>query len=1059
MAKIISAAGWVVVLGLATNAFCSAGRVALDQEFLSPPDSSRPWCYWWWLNGNASREGITRDFEEMKRQGIGGALLFDAGEADVNRGPAFMSAAWRALFRHALKEADRCGIVLTVNLCSGWNCGGPWVTPEHAAQKLVSAETMIKGPGRVSVALPRPPAVKGFYREVAVLAMPAPGATPESCTLTASSQFENYGPALAEDGKDDTRWISNGNKPGLGPTPAKPEYLQFTLAAPSTATAIRVRPYPDCSPKDVEVQASADGKTFRTLKRVTLKPKGEQTVSFAPATATHFRAVFLSTYPYQGQENWNVQVSEIALLRGDQVVSRSAAGTAIWRRDTTLNLTPAVNQDGRLVWEAPAGNWRVLRIGCTLHGKTLSCVGSGPTGLEIDPLSAAAMDAHFAETGAKLLADAGPLAGKTLQYFHIDSWEIGQPTWTPRMREEFRQRRGYDPLPFLPAVLGRIVDSPEATTRFLQDYRRTVADLVAANYYGRLEELSVQGGLLGTHPESGGPFFDHWIDALECLGRTAVPMGEFWKRNSEPDGPITWHNNPSPKQAASAAHIYGKPVCQAEAYTSFAEDWIDNPWNMKDLGDAACCEGLTRQVLCFWVHQPRLDAKPGFQWTHVGTHFDPNLTWWPMSAGWLKYIARCQHLLRQGLFVADFAYLQSETIPSFLSRPGPKGFTPRPGLVPPLPAGCDYDALNAEALMTRAAARNGRLALPDGMSYRYLVLPHETNAMLSPATVKKINALAAAGVSVIGPPSFAGAIPRLRVAAPDAAVRADGLEPDIEFRSPTDRAQWVWIHRRAGGTDIYFLSNQAAAEASATVAFRAAGRQPELWDAVTGTIRDLPEFRAEPGRPVVPLQFAPRQSWFVVFRKRSQEPGVRSRRNFPALKPVMELTGPWEVQFDPQWFYPDHGTGGKIRFERLTDWTRRPEDAIKYYSGIATYHITFEPPIQNPKAGILFDLGQVRDVARVKLNGRDLGVVWTAPWQVEIPDGLLKPGGNALEIAVANLWPNRLTGDATLPKEQRRTITNARVYEKKCADAQTAGRPPTLMPSGLLGPVRLLVAE
>ena len=249
---------------------------------------------------------------------------------------------------------------------------------------------------------------------------------------------------------------------------------------------------------------------------------------------------------------------------------------------------------------------------CT--AELVNCVGSGPTGLEIDTMSAEAMDAHFAETGAKLIADAGPLAGKTLQYFHIDSWELGQPTWTPKMREEFQTRRGYDPLFYLPALLQRTVDDTSTTQRFLADFRRTAADLVAANYYGRLRERTVKGGLRGIHPESGGPFFDHWIDALQCEGINDVPMGEFWKRDIEPAGPITWppQTNPTVKQIACAAHIYGKPVCQAEAFTSFCADWMDDPWTMKDIGDEAFCHGLTRNVLCFWVHQPRLGRQTRF---------------------------------------------------------------------------------------------------------------------------------------------------------------------------------------------------------------------------------------------------------------------------------------------------------------------------------------------------------------------------------------------------------------------------------------------------------------
>jgi hypothetical protein len=863
---------------------------------------------------------------------------------------------------------------------------------------------------------------------------------------------------MAQDGDDQSRWISNGDKPGMGPTPEKPEFLQFDSAEPQTAAGLFLKPYPDCGPKDIEVQASDDGQAFRPLMRVTLQPREEKTLAFDETRAEHFRVVFLSAHPYHDGASWNVQVAEIALLTKEQLADKKPPARSGWRHDQVVNLTKMADQAGQLSWDVPDGNWQVLRIGQTLHGKQTSCVGSGPGGLEIDTMSAAAMDMHFAETGAKLLTDAGPLAGKTLQYFHIDSWELGQPTWTPRMGEEFQRRRGYDPLPWLPAVLGRTVDDAAATNRFLQDYRRTVADLVAANYYGRLRELTLQGGLRGIHPESGGPFFEHWIDALQCEGVNDVPMGEFWKRNSEPDGPIIWPDNPTLKQAACAAHIYGKPVCQAEAFTSFGDDWMDDPWSMKDIGDAAFCEGLTRNVLCFWIHQSLLDAKPGFQWAHVGTHFDCNLTWWPLGGSWLTYLARCQHMLRQGLFVADFACLQSEAIPGFLA---PRHIQ--------RPAGFDYDALNAEVLLTRATARNGRLILPDGMSYRYLVLPAQDDAILSPAVLRKVNQLAESGVTVIGPKALTGTVAKLRDGSAVAVARADGLSPDIEFGNPSPGASFDWIHRHHDGTDIYFVSNQGANNSTARVIFRVAGKTPGLWDAVSGEIRDLPEHKAtEDGRTEVPMRFAPRQSFFVVFKNKApKDKDADDTRNFPALVPVREIAGPWTVQFDPKWFYPDNGTGGKVRFDRLEDWTRRTEEGVRHYSGIATYRTSFD--FQPPKGAqkTFLDLGTVRNVARVTLNGHEVAVVWTAPWQVDVSSAL-KSGSNELVVDVANLWPNRLIGDATLPQEKRLTVTNVSTYDtmtgniwgcKKCEDRKKSGKPAELLPSGLLGPVRVMTEE
>jgi len=918
----------------------------LQRDFIAPPHASKAWCYWWWLNGAASKEGITRDFEEMKKQGIAGALLFDAGEggADAPRGPPFMGPQWRELYKHAVRAADRCGIALSVNLCSGWNAGGPWVTTEHAAKKLVGASVTVKGPGHVSLNLPQPEKLQGFSRDIAVLAQP-------------------------------------------------------------------------------ETDAPIGG------------------------------------------------------ARGS------------WDRSRTMDLTGFVDEHGRLTWDTPAGSWTLLRIGYTLHGNLTKFVGSGPGGLEIDTMSAAAMDAHFAETGARLIADAGPLAGKTLQYFHIDSWELGQPTWTPMMRHEFQKRRGYDLLSYLPALLGQTVNDPPTTKRFLADYRRTAADLVAANYYGRFRELTVKGGLRGTHPESGGPFFEHWIDALQCEGVNDIPMGEFWKRNAEPEGFINWppQTNPTVKQIACAAHVYGKPICQAEAYTSFACDWIDDPWAMKDIGDAAFCHGLTRQVLCFWVHQPRLDAGPGNQWAHVGTHFGPTLTWWPMSQAWLTYLARCQFLLCQGRFVADFAYLQSEEIPGFIA--------PRDRQQPPRPAGFDYDVLNAEVLLTRAAARAGRLLLPEGMSYRYLVLPDRSPLAISPRALGKVKELVASGVTVIGAkPSQAlgltnypecddkvrslgdalwgparepvgehkiGAGRVIWGHSLDEVVKTDRLPPDLEFRSPGRPVRLDWIHRRDGETEIYFVANPASTANTVDAVFRIVGKQPELWDAVTGEVRDLTDWRHENDRTLVPLAFAPRQSWFIVFRKTASPGSSTSIANFTALKSVQEVGGSWQVSFDPK-----RGGPSQVTFPGLQDWTTRSEPGIRYYSGTAVYRKQLKGLSPEPDCRLFLDLGAVKNVARVKLNDRDLGVIWTVPWRVEITKAV-RPGHNDLQIEVANLWPNRLIGDGMLPREKRLTMTNVKTYETPlpsneqyptygcpiCDARRKSGGPPVLLSSGLLGPV------
>jgi hypothetical protein len=791
------------------------------------------------------------------------------------------------------------------------------------------------------------------------------------------------------------------------------------------------------------------------------------------------------------QQDWYRDIAVLACRIG---------ADGLWNAQEAVDLTDRF-REGKLKWEVPEGTWTILRFGYTPAAERIS-VPSAPVepSWEIDPLSSEAMDHHFEATGAKLIEDAGPLAGRTLKYTHIDSWEIGSPSWTASFIEDFRARRGYDPRPYLPALAGKTVTNKEVTERFQWDYRRTLADLVAENYYGRLSKLSHEHGL-GTHPESGGPFYTHDIDGLECEGTNDIPMAEFWAarfphpfpsgfeegvsssffRSSEHDFPPC--NYGSVRQASTAAHIYGKPLCQAEAYTSFNDDWTEDPFFLKPYGDRAFCAGLTRNVLCFYVHQPDLNAKPGFQWAHVGTHFDRNITWWEKSHAWLTYLARCQFMLRQGMFAADILYFCGEAIPNFVLIDRK-----------PLP-GYDFDTINAQVLLTRATAKNGNVVLPDGMSYRYLVIAENAGVTMTPAVAKKLGELVEGGVTLIGSrpqhapgltnfprcdeqvKQFADSLWGNDMAASgvrtvgdgrviwgktlEEVINADRLPPDIEVKGLPSDVQLDWIHRRSASEDIYFIANLSDRQVNFEISFRVERSVPELWDAVTGSTRHLPEFREENGRTIVPMQFEQCQSLFVVFRRASHVARFSTGKgNFNRTKDLVTLAGPWDVSFDSTWGGPK-----TVTFEQLEDWSKHSEDGIRYYSGTATYRKTFDLPhaVQGP---LYLDLGEVKNLAQVRLNGKDLGVVWTAPWRVAIDDAA-REKGNELEIEVVNLWPNRLIGDGKLPSHMRRTVTNVQTYEPIlpkdfgdsecpiCEARKKNGKGPELLPSGLLGPVVL----
>lgn len=948
------------LLGCIGVAFASAGD--LDQSFAEPPESARAWAYWWWLDSYATKEGITRDLEEMKRQGIGGALLFDAGEGKGSPvGPKFMSDAWRELFKHAVAEADRLGIVLTANLCSGWNAGGTWVTPEFASKTVVFASTRVQGPGAATIDLRPKLHVPDYYHDIVVYAFPGDGRP------SGSPGIKHY------DVKAGRRYLN-----------VVPDALEQQ------------------EPTDVRDCASGD----------------------------------------------------------------------------LIDLTDKLDASGRLHWRVPEGTYTIVRLGYGLLGAKTSCMSPNTQGYEIDFFNADAYDLQWNNTAAKMIADAGPLTGTTFRHVHEDSYEVHgawpefwQQNWTPKFLEEFTARRGYDPTKYLPVLAGYIIDSREISNRFLWDYRRTISDLFTDRHFRRMQEHASRAGL-GIHPESAGPFWP-CIDALSHLGLSDIPMGEFWKRAPEkPDGKIYWewdyHICDTVRQAASAAHVYGKPVCQAEAWTCIGPNWEEDFYDFKDLGDRAFCAGLTRNVLCFYVHQAELDVKPGYQWEFAGTHFDRNVTWWDQADAWLTYLARCQHLLRQGKFVADLCYYYGEGTPNYV----PAKHMMRPAM----PPGYDCDTINTDVLFNRVGVEDGRIVLPDGMSYRYLVLP-ERSAM-SPAVLGRIKQLVEAGATIVGDkPRRAPGLTdyprcdeqvreladalwgktvdaggstrtvgkgRVMTGKPlDEVFAADNLAPDFAVKAQAADAKIDWIHRRGDGIDIWFLANLQSRDEIAECTFRIAGRQPEIWDAVTGEQWDAAAYRIQDGRTTVPMRFASRQSFFVVFRKPADS-NIADGTNFPEVAKVGELTGPWTVRFDPKWGGPE-----SVVFEKLVDWTTRPEPGIKFYSGTAVYEKTFDLPA-DAKADhrrVYLDLGQFENVAEVKLNGRDLGVIWTAPWHVDITQAV-QPAGNKIEIAIVNLWPNRLIGDAALPENQRLTVTNVKKFKPDSP----------LMPSGLFGPVTIKTA-
>ncbi len=936
----------------------TAAAASLEDGWNNPPPSARLRAYWWWLNGNVTSNAITRDLEEMKAKGFGGAIICDAdgasqdGNDKVPHGPTFFSPAWRGLFKHTLHEADRLGLTMSLNIQSGWNLGGPMVTADDAPKKLAWTELRVTGGTNLTVQLAKPAARDNYYRDLFVVAY------------------------------------------------------------------------------HVKTNLPATRKPLQNL------PQKALLRALEPFSAP------VSTLLFQ----------EFSATSGEQDALAA----------DVLDLSKNLAADGTLTWTAPAGEWQILRFGCTLndHCRVSTC-SAGWNGYALDPFDASAFNKYWDAVVEPLLADAGPHAGKALKYLFTDSWEVEVANWTPTLREEFQKRRGYDLVNWLPVIAGKIINSRDESDRFLNDFRKTMGDLAIDNHYKLFKEGAHKHGLL-IHPESGGPHAVP-IDAQRCLGWDDAPMSEFWAWSWTHR--IGDENRFFVKQPASAAHTYGHNLVLAEGFTTIGPHWQETLWdNLKPAFDQALCEGLNLLVWHAFVCSPAEMGIPGQQY-FAGTHLNPNVTWWEKSAPFFSYLNRCQWLMQQGLPYADVAYYYGDHVPNFaqLKKSDPAKILP----------GYDYDVITEEALLTRASVRDGRIVLPDGMSYRVLVLPDR--AQISLPLLRKLKELVVAGATVIGPPPVeSGSLQHFPECDAEVARLADELwhgqpgrgrvisgkttrevllaadvPPDFAADSGKPAGPEAgaplpldYIHRHAGDTEIFFVANRATNVVPANCTFRVSGKVPELWNAVTGARAFAAAYEGKNGRVTVPLEFAPCGSWFVVFREPAAKHPATATSNRAAVASSLEIAGPWAVRFDTNW-----GGPASAEFAELVSWPTRPEPGIKFYSGTAIYEKNFglpnsKPKIRNPK--LFLDLGNVRELAEVKVNGKSCGIVWAPPFEVDVTDAV-KPGTNRLEIEVINFWPNRIIGDAGLPLGQRLTRTNIRKLTTNTA----------LMESGLLGPVTL----
>jgi hypothetical protein len=1027
----------------------------LGEAFISPPREARPNVMWWWLNSNISKDGITRDLEEMKRQGIGGALIFDAAPVDRWRpknieptpvGPPFMSDKWRELFRHAIREADRLDLELGVSLTSGFNAGGPWVTPEYGQQELVWSEIEIEGPTNGSIKLPLP-----------------------------------SGPIYGNRGE-----LLNYNEMQVN---NDLEYDQSGRPIHYRDVAVLALPLPQTT-KDQNPGNSSDTPAGR-LKNWALK------------------SVHSFDYPENKGFLFNAVYDNIADISGEPTILQGLI----------IDLTDRLDEKGYLNWSASTGKWLILRFGHTHTGIRLQATNPQNEGLAMNHLSAEAADKHFKHIGKRMVEDINAIEGHSLKYFYLDSWEVRIANWTEGFRKEFRNRRGYDMTPFLPVLAGYIVEKREISNRFLHDYRQTIGDCIADNYYGKFRKLSHQNGLTFQAEMATTPIP---VDMLKCLGRCDVPFGEFWMETDLDKGRIEPWERMFGKQAASTAHIYGSRFAAAELLTVIQKHWEHSPYQLKKTIDQALCSGLNKLMIHTFTHSPPGVRPPGYEY-FAGTHFNPQITWWEQAHAFTNYISRCQFLLQQGLFTADVCYYQGDQIPNFV---------PNKQIYPDLGFGYDYDVVNSEVILEHMSVNNGQIVLPDGMNYRLLVLP--ATERINPHVLEKIEELVKAGATVIGQKPYKtyslNNYPQCDSVVTDIAGRvwgacngqtvkeniygkgrviwgktprevllADGILPDFEYKSFGIDSEIDYIHRSLHNhyekIDIYFIANFKDRWEELECTFRVINTVPEIWNPESGEMRDFAIYNEKNGRTSCPLSLPPHGSVFVVFHKKYPDNYItRISRDSEILFPdtnkqvkgesILEIEplednkfqikssqssryalnfnngkkydivingipdpqiikGPWVISFPSGWGAPD-----SITITHLKSWTDFTEPGIKYFSGTAVYNTTFSLPdtLLQMNDEFYLDLGVVKDIAEISVNNQVLPVQWNPPYRVNITPCLSR-GINHLTVNVTNLWPNRLIGDQYLPFEQRLAFTNIGKFKQNSP----------LLESGLIGPVKILI--
>ncbi|AUD07274.1 glycosyl hydrolase [Spirosoma pollinicola] len=1076
----------------------------LQKGFQVPPNAAKPRVWWHWMNGNITKEGITKDLEWMNRAGIGGFQNFDASlftPAVTPKKLVFMTPEWKDAFKHTTDLAQKLQLEMAIAGSPGWSVtGGPWVPASDAMKKYVWSETRLKGGQPFSGKLSQPPATTGKFQNVALAPDVLSNSSGEQSSYYADAAVIAYrlpttekpvaslNPKITSSGGTfSLPELTDGNLTNANLLPpmevGQDMWIQYEFDSPQTIKAFTIvgsaaagelaefRGMPD----NRMLRVSDDGVSFRDVVIIRGSIIPQSTMGILPTTAKYFRFTFKTEKPEgnpfaammggsaEPGKPQGVPVAELVLYNTDRVdLFEQKAGFTPWQESThslikagadaiptqdVVDLTAKMSADGSLNWNAPTGDWVVMRLGYSITGRKNHPASPEATGLEVDKLDKVAVRKYI-DTYLDMYKDAtgGQMGEKGLQYMVLDSYEAGHMTWTKAMPEEFLKRRGYDIKPWLPVLTGRIIQSAEASEKFLWDFRKTIGELIVENHYEVIgDALHARGMKRYTESHENGRIY--LADGMDVKRKADIPMSAMWTPGSLADGADEEVRSEADiREAASVAHIYGQNLVAAESMTSVQNAFSWHPEKLKRTADLEMASGLNRFVVHTSVHQPLDDKKPGLSLGPFGQYFTRQETWAEQASAWTGYLGRSCYMLQQGKPVVDVLYYYGE------NNNITQAFAQK---LPAIPAGYEFDFANATVVKNALRIDGGKIVTPGGQTYRLLVLDSTARTMTLPV-LKKLGELVKAGMKVAGvkperSPSltdnaseFTALVnqiwsnPNVSSKPLEAVLTGMTIPKDVDISGAKSKV--LYVHRQTPEADLYWLDNRSETPNEATVSFRITGKVPELWNPETGKIETV-SYQIKDGRTIVPLKFESWQAYFIVFRDKATVASYTK----PAVteSPVGSVANAWKVTFQEGRGAPQQAT-----LTTLASLTENADPGIKYFSGTATYDNILDVPAVTKNASYILDLGDVKNIAEVVVNGKKVGTLWKKPFRIDITEAL-RSGRNTVQIKVTNLWVNRLIGDAQTGVTTKITFTTIPFYK---ADSP-------LLPSGLLGPVRLIEAK